>query len=212
MNKIIGITGLQGNGKDTVGDMICKEYNNFEKDSFASILKDATSVLFGWDRKMLAGLTPEDRAKREEPDLFWSKELNCEWTPRKALQILGTELFRNHLHKDFWVIALKRKLLSVEKNVVICDCRFPNEVEMIKSLGGIIIRVERNVPDWFRKVESAVNEGLNQDQIMEKVPELKNVHASEWMWIGHDHPDIILNNDKTIHDLAIQLQKKLPTF
>lgn len=211
MKKIIGITGLQGSGKDTVGDIICKEYNNFYKDSFANILKDAASVLFSWDRKMLAGQTPEDRSKREEKDEFWSSELGCDWTPRKALQILGTELFRNHLHKDFWVIALKRRLMTQNQNVVICDCRFPNEVNMIKSLGGIIIRVERDIPDWFRKVESLVRNGCTQEELLIQVEELKDIHSSEWMWIGHDNPDVILTNDKTISDLAIQLQQKLPT-
>lgn len=204
MNKrIIGITGLAGSGKDTIGDIITNNYSNWEKMSFASHLKDVTALLFGMDRKMLAGETPEDRAKREQPDEFWSKKMGKDFTPRYALQFLGTNLLRNKLHQNIWVDCLERKILNSKKNIVITDVRFPNEINMIKSIGGEIWRVERGtLPDWFRKVESwnQNRENLEYD-IPYYVPEISNIHESEWKWVGVDNPKHIIHNHGSIEDL-----------
>ena len=100
MKKIIAITGLKGSGKDTTADYIIKNYDNWEKDSFAGTLKDATSAIFGWDRKMLAGETPEDREIRETRDDYWSEKLGFEVTPRIVLQKLGTDCLRSHFHQN----------------------------------------------------------------------------------------------------------------
>ena len=132
MKKIIGITGLKGSGKDTIGDIICKHFD-FQKVAFADKLKDIVSVLFDWDRKMLSGFTPEDRAIREQPDEFWSKKFEKEFTPRMALQKIGTEVMRNNLDKSIWVYCLERKLINEDGNFVITDVRFRNEIEMIRN-------------------------------------------------------------------------------
>ena len=44
MSKIIGITGLKGSGKDTIGDIICKNDESYVKMSFADTLKDITAI------------------------------------------------------------------------------------------------------------------------------------------------------------------------
>lgn len=155
---LIGVTGLANSGKDTTGDFLVKNYDNWEKMSFANHLKDVASLLFGFDRKMLAGETPEDRAIREQPDKFWSEKMGKDFTPRYALQFLGTNLLRNQMHKNIWVDCLERKIMESDKNIVITDVRFPNEIDMIRSLGGEIWRVERpELPTWFRKVEGHFN-------------------------------------------------------
>ena len=204
MKKIIGICGLAGSGKDTIGDALINNLPNWEKVSFASHLKDVTALLFGFDRKMLAGETPEDRAIREQPDKFWSEKMGKDFTPRYALQYLGTNLLRNQLHQNIWVDCLERKILESDKNVVITDVRFPNEINMIKNIGGEIWRVERgNLPDWFRKVESFQINGTDNlmYDIPYYVPEVQTIHESEWKWVGYDRPNHIFKNDGTIEDL-----------
>lgn len=204
MKKIIGICGLAGSGKDTIGDALVNNLPNWEKVSFASHLKDVTALLFGFDRKMLAGETPEDRAIREQPDKFWSEKMGKDFTPRYALQYLGTNLLRNQLHQNIWVDCLERKILESDKNVVITDVRFPNEINMIKNIGGEIWRVERgNLPDWFRKVESFQINGTDNlmYDIPYYVPEVQTIHESEWKWVGYDRPNHIFKNDGTIEDL-----------
>ena len=210
--KIIGICGLAGAGKDTVGDILVNNLPNWEKMSFASHLKDVASLLFGFDRKMLAGETPEDRAIREQPDKFWSEKMGKDFTPRYALQFLGTNLLRNQLHKNIWVDCLERKILKSDKNIVITDVRFPNEIDMIRNIGGEIWRVERGtLPEWFRKVESWQINGTDnlKYDIPYYVPEIKNIHESEWKWVGIDKPTQIIKNNETINDLKSKVLRIL---
>jgi len=49
---IIGICGLQGSGKDTLGSILVEKYG-FKKLSYAGILKDIVSILFGLSRDMV---------------------------------------------------------------------------------------------------------------------------------------------------------------
>ena len=194
MKKIIAITGLKGSGKDTTADYIIKNYENWEKDSFAGNLKDATSAIFGWDRKMLAGETPEDREIRETRDDYWSEKLGFEVTPRIVLQKLGTDCLRSHFHQNIWVDSLERKIRNTDKNVIITDCRFKNEIDMLRNLGATIVRVERDtLPEWFEKVGELNIKGYNSADIVNIVPEVKNIHISELDWIGYDKPDFIFH-------------------
>ena len=204
MKKIIGITGSAGSGKDTIGDILVNNFPNWEKVSFANHLKDVTALLFGFDRKMLAGETPEDRAIREQPDKFWSEKMGKDFTPRFALQYLGTNLLRNQLHQNIWVDCLERKIMESDKNIVITDVRFPNEIDMIRNVGGEIWRVERGeLPLWYKKVEELQIVGSESfiQNISNDVPELKNIHESEWKWIGYDRPNYVFQNNDTIDNL-----------
>lgn len=206
MKKIIGITGLKGSGKDTIGDIICKNFD-FQKVAFADKLKDVVSVLFDWDRKMLSGFTPEDRAIREQPDEFWSKKFEKDFTPRLALQLMGTEVMRNNLDKNIWVYCLERKLINEDGNFVITDVRFRNEIEMIRRLGGSIIRVERGErPEWWN-LAGEFNT-LNLTDYNGKFLPLLKIHNSERDWIDIDNPKIIFENNGSLEDL----EKKIVTF
>lgn len=207
VKKLIGITGLKNSGKDTTGDYIVANYGNWEKWSFASILKDITAILFNMDRKMLAGETPEDRVLREQPNEYWSNVLGYPFTPRIALQKLGTDVLRNHFYDGIWVDALRLKLIESDKNVIITDCRFPNEIDMIKSLGGDIIRVERELPEWFRVVEKLNKDGMPLTEIYDTVSALSTIHESEWKWIGYDNPREILHVNGDFEYLYKQIKE-----
>jgi hypothetical protein len=185
---IIGICGLQSSGKDTLGSILIQKYG-FVKLSYAGILKDIVSIIFGWDREMVEGATKESRQWREQVDQWWSSRLNMpNLTPRYVLQYFGTELFRNHFHNDIWVAAVERQL-SKYKNVVITDCRFPNEINVLKSNKAKLIKIVRGeLPSWFGEYESGLIE----------VP--LNIHPSEYMWIKNNF-DYTIKNDGTIEEL-----------
>jgi hypothetical protein len=143
---IIGLVGFIGSGKGTVGDMF--ESHGFVKDSFAKPLKDACSVMFGWPRELLEGDTEVSRKWREEPDTFWSEKFGYSFTPRYALQLMGTEAGRNVFHQDIWVMSLLNRAKG--KDVVVTDVRFKNEINYIQENGGIIVRVKRGEePEWY---------------------------------------------------------------
>jgi hypothetical protein len=142
---IIGVCGDIGSGKDTLASILIEE-KGFTKLSFASALKDAVSVIFGWDRDLLEGLTKESRQWREVVDEWWSSRLNIPLlTPRWVLQNWGTELFRNNFHSDIWLASVENKINKLSnKNIVITDCRFSNEIETVKRLGGKLICIKRD--------------------------------------------------------------------
>jgi hypothetical protein len=195
---IVGLVGLIGAGKGTVADLLV-ERHNFIKESFANSVKDAVSAIFGWDRALLEGDTPESRAWREQKDDFWSEKLGREMSPRLALQLMGTEAGRDVFHPDLWVHTVLRRCENAPwNNYVIADVRFPNEIKAIREAGGIVIRVKRgDEPEWYN-VALKVNKKNNYYGMAEQYP---NVHFSEWAWIGSDIDAEIANNS-TLEDLT----------
>lgn len=191
---IIGICGSAGAGKDTLGNILCNEYG-FVKASFAAPLKDMASTLFGWDRTLLEGDTEVSRNWREKPDEEWCELLNrADFTPRKALQEMGLKM-RDSFHVDIFVKSLQRRCKG--KKVVITDCRFSNEIEAIKKIGGIVIEIQRGpCPAWVSHIE-------NGRENHPSVP-----HRSEWEW-RRTKKDAIIQNNGSIDELGEHL-KKIP--
>jgi len=197
---IIGICGFIGSGKDTVADYLVN-FHEFRRESFASTLKDAVAAVFGWDRTMLEGRTKEAREWREQVDPWWAARLDMPTlTPRWVLQYWGTEVCRKAFHDDIWIASLENKLRTSKDNVVISDCRFPNEISSIRNAGGQIVWVQRGeLPDWY-DVAVAANQGHNW-----AVQELKmrKIHASETSWVGTKF-DRLIDNNGTIDELYQQ--------
>lgn len=200
---IIGIVGFIGSGKGTVGDILAKKYS-YTPLSFADSLKDATSNIFGWDRKLLEGDTEESRKFRECPDEWWSKKLQYEVTPRNVLQRMGTEAMRNGFHENIWIYSLQKKI-EQHSSVIITDCRFPNEIDFIKSIGGHVIRVIRGSdPIWY---DAAIQKNLNNTE--NKI--LDSIHYSEWAWIGTSF-DYVLYNEGSLSMLEADIDHMIKVF
>ena len=181
---LIGITGFIGSGKDTVANMFVER--GCSHDSFASPVKDVCASIFGWPRDMLEGDTVESRDFREIPDMFWTKKLGVpNFTPRLALQLMGTEVMRNHFAPDIWINSLEYRIRKQSNNApctVISDARFRNELDLIKSMGGVVIWVQRGeLPEWFEVAKTAHENVVNR-KIMET--KYRDVHESEWNWAG----------------------------
>jgi hypothetical protein len=200
---IIGIVGNIGEGKDTVAEYL-ETNHNFKRESFAGTLKDAVSAVFGWDRELLEGKTKESREWREQVDQWWADKLKMpNLTPRLVLQLWGTEVCRRGFHDDIWIASLENKLRNITGNVVISDCRFPNEFTTIKNAGGIIIRVKRGLePEWFQYVGSALQ---NEEWGLRMLKEA-GIHESEWAWVGLPY-DFEINNNGTLDQLYDKVTK-----
>lgn len=204
---IIGVCGFIGSGKDTIADYLTN-FHGFRRESFANSLKDAVSQVFGWDRTMLEGRTKQSREWRDQVDTWWAERLGMpQLTPRWVLQHWGTEVIRDGFHDDMWIASLENKLRTSKDDIVISDCRFPNEIKSIKNAGGIVIRVVRGEePEWYDHA-LAVNKGpkhigwaLGKDR-MQKY----KIHASETAWVGTKF-DYILDNNKSLDDLYEQVR------
>ena len=139
---LIGFSGKKGSGKSYFADYLV---NNklFIKLSFASPLKEITKILFN--------LSDEDVKDPIKKELI-NPKFNA--SPRELMQWLGTDIMREEFNKRFnysgsiWIDNVKDKikmLLDNNKDVVIDDVRFQNEVDMIHSLGGIVINLHNDL-------------------------------------------------------------------
>ena len=203
---IIGLVGFISCGKDTVADYLVTNYS-FKKDAYANSLKDVVAALFNWDREMLDGNTRESRIWRETVDEWWSARLNRPFiTPRRMLQQIGTEIFRDTWNQDIWVAGLENRLVKTQDNLVISDVRFQNEIAAIKKNNGIIVRIKRGIdPIWY---DDAVilntmkdsSEWLDASNRVSKY----NVHISEMGWIGRNY-DYEVENNGAIEELYTKI-------
>lgn len=221
MTDIIGIVGFLGSGKNTAGKFLINDYG-YKPDSFASPLKDCASVVFNWDRDLLEGETDESRVWRDQPDEWWSKRLdwdnhplnylNKPFTPRLALQLWGTDLFRKSFFNDIWIASLEHRLHTQEGKTVVTDCRFPNEISTIRKMGGKVIRVKRGPePDWWDIALAANSETFLHAPEAAKELDKLGVHISEWAWVGQEF-DATLTNDGTLSELEEKVKCFLMSF
>lgn len=127
-------------------------------------------------------------------------------TPRKILQQLGTEVGRV-IHPNIWINALfseynyktlfesdvtsegnpYRKPIFEESKWILTDMRFPNELEAVKSRGGITIRINRIYDN------SLINNDLHVVTSWQ--------HPSETS-LDNATFDYIIENDGSISDLV----------
>ena len=191
---IIGICGLIGSGKGSVGDILVEQ--GFTKVSFADKLKDGVATIFGWNRAMLEGDTDESRNWREQPDDFWTQETGRNITPRIVLQEFGTECMRDGFDDSIWVSLLKKQMLDNPGDYVVPDVRFRNEQDMIRELGGEIWRVQRgDVPEWYG---CAMLDNTTGGNLMESY----DVHVSEYKWIDMNNKfNTTIYNNSTLEQL-----------
>ena len=144
MTKLIAFTGFKQSGKDTCAKYLINNHN-FIQYSFALPLKEGVKAFFGWDDTQV-----NDPVKKEEIDPFYGV------SPRYILQIFGTEIMRNYvpslspefkdkMGNNFWVNRFKQFYAkNPDKYIVVSDLRYQNELDAVKSLGGVVVRVKRD--------------------------------------------------------------------
>lgn len=186
-HNLFGFTGRKNSGKDTSSNHL-ENNHEFIILAFAPILKEMCGLAFGFNKEQLYG------DLKEVPDPNWFN-----LTPRQVLQFVGTNLFRDHMAElnenfknDFWILCVKKnieKILKTNPNakIVISDVRFPNEVAMVKELGGVVIRVTR--PSLNYAVDTHISETLIDD--LEVDYDILNDTTLDDLYVKID--DILLN-------------------
>lgn len=151
---ILGLGYKKHSGKDFCADYLVKKHG-FRKLAFANPLKEACKKIFNFTDEQLYGHL------KETPCPYWG------FTPRWAMQKIGTELFRNHFGdllledkyctkeeaRALWVRCVQREIQLTKPNykgVVISDLRFENEALAIQSWGGSTINIIRPSEGDFR--------------------------------------------------------------
>lgn len=164
--KLVALCGLHGAGKDTVADALPAQ-----KFAFADTLYREVADAFG--------VTVADlkcRSTKEADQLVYSLE-RCKdrdfvifvardaWpfgfesrprSPRWVLQRWGD--YRRAQDPDYFI---KKCIADVVEHseVVITDCRYPNEAEMVRQLGGQIWQVVRPGHNPPRNGHASENDG-----------------------------------------------------
>lgn len=139
---LVAFTGHMGAGKDTAAAALVER--GYTPMSFAAPLKSTVCALFGLTDEHVNGKLKD----RHLPE--WGT------TPRRLMQVIGTDVVRNRLHEhvpsvtpdDFWVQRFRQEYAkhraAGDKPVVVTDVRFPNEAAAIRELGGVVYRVSRS--------------------------------------------------------------------
>lgn len=156
---IIGLNGTLQSGKDTTAECLktlaVQRGCEIQHVSFANPLKDCMIPVFGGERRNYFGTN----ADKDQAMDFWHERLGDNFKSyRSAIQWIGTELFREHVHPDFWVFATElriRQYLAADGDgftaafrkkrtiFVAADVRFDNEARFILDHGGVVAQILR---------------------------------------------------------------------
>lgn len=160
---IIGFCGAKQSGKNTsatmVKDIVMEdgESRDFTEthivgiESFAAPIKSMIAMLLDF-----YGVAPVTQGHLLVPYLEGDlKEVVIPAlgvSPRSLMQTLGTDWGRNIVNPDIWLNSMRIRLTAYEEMrkhgyksaiVMVTDVRFDNECELIHSLGGKIVRIDR---------------------------------------------------------------------
>lgn len=153
MTKIIAFAGKKQSGKTTCSDFVKNIFaGNAKVYNFADPLKmDICMNILGLTYDQCYG---SDNSKNELVDCFWE---NRQLTAREVMQFVGTNVFRK-MQKNVWASATVKKIAQDNLDLaIVADCRFPNEVEAIKSAGGLVIKLTRNLYNSTHESELALD-------------------------------------------------------
>lgn len=153
--------------------------------SFAdSLKKDVCMNVLGLKYDQCYGT---DEEKNQLVECYWPNTPNP-MTAREVMQYIGTDIFRA-MKPDVWTSSIIRKIQQDSpKLAIITDCRFPNEVESIKTNGGIVVRLTRNIYD-----SSHISETI--------------LDANQYDWSNFNY--VIDNANLDIYQQSIEVEKIL---
>lgn len=142
--QVIGFCGYAGSGKDEAAKALVED--GWQRVSFADPIREmalAIDPIIGVQFIESTGRMGEiQRLSRIVEESSWNNAKQFSEV-RRLLQRIGTEAGRDILGQDVWVNIGRDRALSCGKSVVFTDVRFPNEVAMIRELGGQIVRIYR---------------------------------------------------------------------
>ena len=163
-----------GAGKTTVALTMCGMYPTFNIASFAGPLKQTAMKI-----------TPDGRIDKARD--------------RALLQFLGTDYFRK-IDPDWWTkkfAVTTRNKMKLGADIVVDDCRFPNERAIVREMGGYNVFVLAN------KAQAAARQHERDGVIAAGI----TGHVSETVDLDPYGPefDWVLDNSGPLEDLPYQI-------
>jgi hypothetical protein len=215
---IIGISGKALSGKDTIANFLVSNGYIDRKIGFGDNLKHACKNIFNlsdddlftqngkktpFDTPLVSNMatienivswmsiTHDITLENTSVDHLLGIEL---FRPRDVLQFVGTDVMRYlcpTYHSDVVFSSIKGG-----ESIVISDVRFPNEADLVSSLGGWSVRVNR--PIWLREKHGIV---LDTD------------HPSETSLDHYERFSFIINNNsddlQTLYSQIVSMMSEL---
>jgi hypothetical protein len=189
---VIGIAGKKRSGKDTTAK---------------TLIECAQQEHITATRRALADPVKEECASMLAPFMHPLKsyseivaEMHADETKEKyrpLLQFWG--MFRRESNQLYWIDKLRAWILrncrEEREIVVVPDVRFPNEVEMVKQLGGVVVNVTRPFLDTgdHHVSEVALEEFKDWDYVVNNNSDLEGLEwearrifllIKDWAWGG----------------------------
>lgn len=169
---VVGIGHKKQRGKDTAANRLVDKHK-FIRVSWADNLKEAARVIFHFTNDQLYGHL------KEVVDPRWG------FTPRWALQKLGTEACRDNIDVNIWVKSawltiegLRKK--NPEVNIVIPDVRFPNEAQFLIDRGAALWKIDRDIPEdesSTHESETALDNFTKWTSVLNNNGSLQNLYS-----------------------------------
>ncbi|GAB2704153.1 deoxynucleotide monophosphate kinase family protein [Comamonas sediminis] len=159
--RIIGLTGLEGAGKDSVAHVLLKNRLAFPI-AFADPLRAEVAEAYSLQiHELTCRVTKEEDSERlalwrctngafmqaviaTHPHI----DTKAPQSPRQIMRWWGTE-YRRAQDQQYWINAMRERLFWADgiplpsTAIVVTDVRFRNEASLIRELGGQIWRVHR---------------------------------------------------------------------
>jgi hypothetical protein len=166
--KIIGLAGEKHVGKSLVASFFVQS-ERFVELAFADPLKEALVKLTGLEPKYFY----DQNFKEKELPYFisidhdfldklyliiddWGILLTQEMkdridcfagttikTARELMQTVGTDILRNYIRDDIFIVLLFSRLKEISGDVIITDVRLKNEREALQKAGAKLMRIKR---------------------------------------------------------------------
>jgi len=188
--EIIGLLGHQGVGKNYIAEKILPK-----------ILDKKPYIVLALADHFKIDCICKHNAKYDK--VYGKKDYDT----RKLLQKIGTEEGRYIYGKNIWIKITETWIRIFNsrgiKRFIISDIRFQNEVDWIKSLGGIVIKINA----YNRYMNRVKQEGNNEKQ---KIYNIIN-HPSEKQIDNVINYDFSINNDFN-KDVINEIKKKLTIY
>lgn len=206
---IVGFTGKAKSGKSTAANTLGSWFtNNYGIPTNVKAFADPIRMI-----GQIFGFSDEQMNLQE-----YKEKVDERWgiSPRKFMQLVGSEMFRTHIGQDVWIklmfdIGIPRWVNWVKNHSVyaldkecaakpvyacmIGDVRFKNEADAIRERGGLIVRINRPGVD-------GISNGV-QNHVSEK--EFDLIHSD--ITITNDYPDVQTFRDNVCSTVSDRIIK-----
>lgn len=155
---VISLTGNMGSGKDTMADYLVQKYG-YVKVSMADPFKRIAKDVYEFSDEQLWGPS----SARNQEDTRYRRPDGTYLSARIVTQLLGNELSRL-AYPETWIVYMQRVVKKLQAGyfydekkgayqkegeksnyagIIVSSCRFRNEIESVKEMGGVTVRLKR---------------------------------------------------------------------